>query len=928
EYDYGPRHIYVAAIEVPAPDGLFAARVDSTEWIESQFLRVRPGLPLTLSAWMRAENEPLSVSLQLHDGSQIQYTKRASIGTSCDLTTEWKRFSVTGRLPAGANNAAFVRVWGSKAPFFLDAVQVEEGDLSPFSFPSDLEIGLTRLDTLTGIYPPASTPSVRLDLRGRPGASVSVATVLEDYYGRVRLAVDTDLILDPSGSALHDLDIPLPAPGIYRLVSSSPAAASPAEVLLAQVLRSPAPYGGIHASVTRLSLDFVSDSGFAWWRLHDHNNPFSWPHLEPERGRFAWDDDAVNRRLSTGARILACLYNAPEWARKRVAENPGAPTVTADYDGVFLLDDWKEYVRQASRHFKDRIHHWEIWNEPSGLAPAEYMKLLKEGYTVIKEEDPDAFVVGGGGLHSYAAPYVETLFSLGALDFMDAYSFHGYLLDGGDPWQFGTGLRELMRKHGKVVPFWDTEWGQQCNSFKRTSFFGGQSTYRWPTYPYRTAVNLLLRHELAERALGVQANFWYTLGPYEPSRNESGGLLTLVEYDGSPRATVPSLANTWDLLGPAELIEKLEPSPLVRVYAFSRPDGVLVAIDTKLVQGLSATVSLPLDRPALRVNPMGERAPVERGGGLVLMINDERLLLFFPGAGPDEVLPAVRALAFDNLPPPALVSLLAIDHTNRAPALLEGAQFLKEVDIGFDLAGWLLDKSGNKLLVFASLAPAGAQIPVPVSESQTTIYDSLGNPLPLTDGRVIIDCRAPYVAVGGDLANAIGTRPLDSAPNLLKNPSFEEGDCGVTPAAWSPWDRFSGESTFVREKGGRTPKSSGLAVLVQSPKDDFVYASQGANLPLQGGGRYGFSVWLRAARPVRADVYLEIRGGDGKGLVENRSRYNVTTEWARYAAAVTIPKGKGTANGAFRAIVQLFETPNTRLEIDDADLRYLGPSFP
>ncbi|MFH0965528.1 MAG: hypothetical protein V2A58_16130, partial [Planctomycetota bacterium] len=47
EYDYGPRHIYVAAIEVPAPDGLFAARVDSTEWIESQFLRVRPGLPLT-----------------------------------------------------------------------------------------------------------------------------------------------------------------------------------------------------------------------------------------------------------------------------------------------------------------------------------------------------------------------------------------------------------------------------------------------------------------------------------------------------------------------------------------------------------------------------------------------------------------------------------------------------------------------------------------------------------------------------------------------------------------------------------------------------------------------------------------------------------------------------------------------------------------
>jgi len=921
----GNRHIDAKAIETDAPHGRFALRVDATEWIESEYLRVRPGQEITLSAYMKAEKEAVPVSIYFLDGTQIKYVKHPQYSTSCKLSTEWQRFSVSGRLPATANSAIVVRIWGGQGPFLIDGVQVEEGTLSPFALPGDVEVGVTKLGSDTGIYRPGETSRLRIHASGKPDTTVSVTSSLEDYYGETRKTLETSVTLDDKGAGWTDVEVDLPGPGIYRLVSDAKDAARPGETILAQVKPASAPYGGIHATVTRLSLDFTRDMGFGWWRLHDNANPFTWRQSEPEHGKFVFNDNAVDRRLGTGVKLLACLYNAPEWAGKRVEENPGEVTVATDYHGTFLLADWKNYVRQQVRHFKDRIHHWEIWNEPSGLAPGEYFKLLKNGYEVIKEEYPEAFVVGGGGLHSYAAPYTETLFDMGGLDYMDAYSFHGYMLDGADPWEFGRGLVELMQKHGKVVPFWDTEWGQQCNSFKRASFFGGQPTYRWPTYPYRTAVNLMVRHELAERALGVEANFWYTFGPYHPIRDESGGLVTPIEYDGSPRATVIALASTWDLLGQAELVEKLEPSEIIRTYTFKRPGGVLLAVDTKLVEGLSAQVTFPIGRAGERVNVMGERRAVEpQNGALVLPISDEPLLLLFKGADPDDIAKAARGAKFEDIPPAPLMKLLSIDITNRSPKLLQGARFENETPLGFGLGGWLFDKDGGKLLVFAGLGPANSSTEVVVRKKGITFCDSLGNEVPVTGGRIVIENRAPYIATGSRPERALASLGAGQAANLLKNPSFEEGDVGKTPADWSEWTRFTGESTFVKEKGGRTPESEGVAILIQSPKDEFVYASQGGTIVLRGGGRYGFSVWLRSSRPVRADVYLEMRGGAGKESFSKRSRYNITPEWNRYATDVTIPKGKGTSKGSFRAIVQLFETPNTRVEIDDAEMRFLG----
>ena len=753
---YGARRMNVTAEAADAFHGRYALRVDATasDLVESEYIRVRPGRKITLSAYMRAEKEPTKVSLAFMDGTQITYMRFAGHGTRCDLTTEWQRFSVSGRLPASANNGIVVQFWGGKEVFLVDAVQVEEGDLTPFDAPAEVELGTSWHDSESGMYRPGETSKVRVYAFGKPDSEVRVESHLEDYYGETRLTFTSDVQADSEGNGFADLAFELPAPGIYRLISDAPGTRRPAERILVQVRKTRAPRAGIHTQLLRHSFDFARDVGFGWWRLSDYFHITRWTKAEPENGQFVYDDDGLQIVLATGVKALANLggYAVPEWAKQHDPKDPDAIGLAGGK--AINVEDWKDYVRAMVRHYKDRIRYWEIWNEPRqcGISPEHYFRLCKEAYPLIKEEDPQAFVVGGGGLYYNAQPYVEKLFSLGALDYMDAYSFHGYFMEAGDPWKFGDGLRELMKTNGKVVPLWDTEWGKQCNTFRRISTYGGQHRGGDPTYSYRTAVNMAVRHELSERALGVEASFWFLLDKYSPIRNNSGTLMTLFEYDNSPRATVPALINIWDLVGEADLVETLSPSEIVRVHTFTHPEGALFAVDTRLPEELAAQVVLPLDREGERINVMGERTPVRpERGELTLAVSDEPLLVLFAGAQPEEVARAAQAARFVGMPPARVAELLVIDPRNVPSQALRGARYEREVPLGAGLGGWVFSKAGRELLVFAGEGPAGSVQTVSVSKTPITISDSLGNELPADGGCIVIVNGAPYVAVGDDV---------------------------------------------------------------------------------------------------------------------------------------------------------------------------------
>jgi hypothetical protein len=65
---------------------------------------------------------------------------------------------------------------------------------------------------------------------------------------------------------------------------------------------------------------------------------------------------------------------------------------------------WARFVASAVTRYRDRVHTWEMWNEPdfsqfwSG-AVADYARLLKVGYLAARSADPSARVLVGGMMY-------------------------------------------------------------------------------------------------------------------------------------------------------------------------------------------------------------------------------------------------------------------------------------------------------------------------------------------------------------------------------------------------------------------------------------------------------------------------------------------------------------------------------------------------
>lgn len=223
--------------------------------------------------------------------------------------------------------------------------------------------------------------------------------------------------------------------------------------------------------------------GMKWNRFWDY--PTSWCEMQPDPDRFVWDrtDQLVEEALARGEAILWCLCLTPTWA----SSIPDRDTVLADarlkswygdglpalYDSGRLawqypprdLADWARYVEAVVQRYKDRVKHWEIWNEANSGhfigTPQQYLEVLRTAYETIKRCDPEAVVVGIAGCPGWMG-FTEEVLKLGGLDYMDVLSFHDYAY--APPETFGCDrkvaeTRELMARYGRVLPMWNTEVG-------------------------------------------------------------------------------------------------------------------------------------------------------------------------------------------------------------------------------------------------------------------------------------------------------------------------------------------------------------------------------------------------------------------------------------------------------------------------------------
>jgi GH35 family endo-1,4-beta-xylanase len=212
-----------------------------------------------------------------------------------------------------------------------------------------------------------------------------------------------------------------------------------------QVVRSANPKIGIHTRLTdevepwkiKRTLEMVREMGASWIVEY-----FPWAYSEPSPGRFDWShaDLVVDHARRQGLTIIARLGLVPDWARPDPEDQP----TTVTYLDEAHYEEFASFVAAFVEHFRGRISHVVIWNEPNislewGYRPVDpegYTTMLRAVYARAKVANPDV-VIMGGALAPTLAPvgdpegmndldYLLRMLGAGAGEAMDALAVHAY----------------------------------------------------------------------------------------------------------------------------------------------------------------------------------------------------------------------------------------------------------------------------------------------------------------------------------------------------------------------------------------------------------------------------------------------------------------------------------------------------------------------
>ncbi len=168
--------------------------------------------------------------------------------------------------------------------------------------------------------------------------------------------------------------------------------------------------------------------------LTGDRDEYRWKNVEKTEGVFGLPSmgDIVSPITDNGMDMLMILcygnsiYTPGYNTEKILPDNSLFP----GYEERFL-----DYVDWITKKFKGKVKYYEVWNEPNGenfnylkASPEQYAALLKKVYPIIKQNDPDAKVVGMA-IANTGADFTRAALNAGAGDYMDVASFHPYVFN-------------------------------------------------------------------------------------------------------------------------------------------------------------------------------------------------------------------------------------------------------------------------------------------------------------------------------------------------------------------------------------------------------------------------------------------------------------------------------------------------------------------
>jgi hypothetical protein len=325
----------------------------------------------------------------------------------------------------------------------------------------------------------------------------------------------------------------------------------------------------------RLAVEMVANAGFGWirqefpWEDIEIHGPGDFMDRRQDPPRSSWEkyDQIVDLAEAHGIQIIARLSNPPEWTRA-AGDSPGTFAPPDD------LDAYGDYVETVVRRYQGRIHYYQIWNEPNiypewgeqAVDAAEYVELLKVGYTRAKAVDPEVVVIAGALAatieldrypHGLAdALFLQQMYDAGAAPYFDVLAMQGYGLWSGpydrrmQPRVINFSrplyLRDVMVRNGDAhKPIWLSEvaWNALPPDSPLPAAYGRVSQAQQARY----AVLAYYRLQSEWPWLGV-ANYWFLKQADDHERESSPQYyFRLLEPDFTPLPVYQALSDAAHL---------------------------------------------------------------------------------------------------------------------------------------------------------------------------------------------------------------------------------------------------------------------------------------------------------------------------------------------------------------------------------------------
>jgi hypothetical protein len=277
---------------------------------------------------------------------------------------------------------------------------------------------------------------------------------------------------------------------------------------------------------------------------------FGWDAMEPQQGKYDWTfwDEFVRMAVDDyDIKLIPYVCYTPQWASRSDKEDfwKHPPRDNARF---------ASFMRQIVSRYKDRIHSWELWNEPDNPAywagsSEEFAALITAGSDAVRAADPNCKVVSGG--IAWNLGFLNELFEdHSASRFIDIVNLHNYY----ETWapesleqisDYVGNARNIIREHGNDQPIWMAEIGY--SDFRRGNFVSevAQARYDYEHTSAYQAASVGRAITLLAASEQVPLIAWYRINDLPQSEDIIGDVnnrhLGVLNKGGRPKPSLQAL---------------------------------------------------------------------------------------------------------------------------------------------------------------------------------------------------------------------------------------------------------------------------------------------------------------------------------------------------------------------------------------------------